>query len=78
MYLGSTKSNKKEAKQSAAEKAVELHISTSTPDDTAKPNTSKPKIVKPSELIINAFICSYTISTTQVHKNLHLLLMYNY
>ena len=37
LSLGSTKSNKKEAKQSAAEKAVELHISTSTPDDTANP-----------------------------------------
>ena len=78
MYLGSTKSNKKEAKQSAAEKAVELHISTSTRDDTAKPNTSKPNTVKPSELIINTFICSYTISTTQVLKSLHLFLMCNY
>lgn len=34
MYLGSTKPNKKEAKQSAAEKAVGLHIHRSTPDDT--------------------------------------------
>ena len=59
--LGSTKSNNKEAKQCAAEKAVELHISTSTPDDTAKPDTSKPNTVKPSELIVNTFICSYTI-----------------
>ena len=61
IYLGSTKSNKKEAKQSAAEKAVELHISTSTSDDTAKPDTSKPNTVKPSELIVNTFICRYTI-----------------
>lgn len=67
MYLGSTKSNKKEAKQSAAEKAVELHVFTSTPDST----------VKPSELILNMFICSYAIFTTQVHKNLLLFLMYN-
>ena len=34
MYLGSTRPSKKEAKQSAAEKAIEIHISTSTPDDT--------------------------------------------
>ena len=34
MYLGSTRTSKKEAKQSAAEKAVEIHITTSTPDDT--------------------------------------------
>ena len=38
MYLGSTKPSKKEAKQSAAEKAVELHIGTSSPDDTTKPS----------------------------------------
>ena len=34
LYIGLTKPNKKEAKQSAAEKAVEIHISTSAPDDT--------------------------------------------
>ena len=28
----------KEAKQSAAEKAIELHIGTSSPDDTTKPS----------------------------------------
>ena len=61
IYLESTKPNQKEAKQSAAEKAVELHISTCTPGDTAKPNTSKPNTVKPSELMVNTFICSYTI-----------------
>ena len=34
MYLGLTRPNKKEAKQSAAEKAIEIHISTTIPDNT--------------------------------------------
>ena len=34
MYLGSIRPGKKEAKQSAAEKAIEIHISTSTSNDT--------------------------------------------
>ena len=34
MYFESTRPSKKEAKQSAAEKAIEIHISTSTFDDT--------------------------------------------
>ena len=34
LYIGLTKPSKKEAKQSAAEKAVEIHISTPAPGDT--------------------------------------------
>ena len=34
LYFESTRPSKKEAKQSAAEKAIEIHISTSTFDDT--------------------------------------------
>ena len=44
MYLGSTRPSKKEAKQSAAEKAISLHISKSIPvtsDDMTQSKSSK-------------------------------------
>ena len=56
MYLGSTRPNKKEAKHSAAEKAIEIHISTSTPDDAL-----------PSSKVIH-LVCVYAALYSGPHK----------
>ena len=65
MYLGSTRPNKKEAKQSAAEKAIEIHISATTPDNTLP--SSKDMTFR------FVFMQHYT----QVSTKLPLHLMYN-